>query len=280
MGFVRRADIERHRAGCFEARVAAVAAAVREHLGAGATVLATHADHAVVRVGDAVKRVAYGLDEASGAVAHVVVEDADVPVLAGYALDCAVQGELREAVATLVAGGAVDRTRVRDLARMARRDGTYWIEEAAAACEPASAPWWGWYEPQAALVRERLHGRIREIEAAVPSQRYAKLGEGRLPEYAAELRASVGQLRAVAGGLFDGLAADVTYQGEGLAAVHQSLRDEAGTLSTGLAWLESMVWAGKEGVVAATHDRIAARLRDALVVHAHLGTQRSTGHGA
>ena len=277
MGFVRQADVERHRSGCFEARVAAVAAAARQGLGAGAVVIATHADHAIVRAGEAVKRMAYTMDEGH-APAAVVVEDADVPVLAGFALDRAAQGALREGVAALLGGQGLDRTRVRDLARMARRDGAYWVEEAAAACEQAAAPWRGWYDPQAAAVRERLHGHIRDLEAAVPSQRFGKLAEGKLPEYAAELRASVAALREVARGVFDGLNVTVAYQEAELAAVHRSLQDEAGTMDRGLAWLEQMEWAGKEAAVAAAHDRIAARLRDALVVQAHLDTRRSTNH--
>lgn len=277
MAFVRKADIERHRAGCLEARVAAVAAAVQQ-VGAGAEVIATHVDHAIVRVGDEVKRVTYTMDEASGAPAGVAVEAADVPVLAGHDLDRAVQGDLREAVASMVAGQPVERTRVRDLARMARRDGAYWLGEAVAACRVPEAPWRGWYEPQAAVVREALHGRIREIEAAVPRQRYAKLPEGRVAEYAAELRESLAALRSVARGLFDALTPDVAYQEAGLAAVHQSLRVEAGTIDRGLAWLERLEWAGREATVAAAHDQIAAGLRDALVVREHLATRRSTEH--
>jgi hypothetical protein len=279
MGFVRKADIERHRAGCLEARVAAVREAAERALGTEIEVIATHADHAIVRAGSAVKRLTYSLAESGGLAGGVAVEDADMAALEGMDLDAAVAEDLRGVVAAMLAGQALPRTRVRDLSRMARRDGAYWLGEAVAGCARVEAPWRNWFAPQSATVREALHGRIREIEEPVPRQRFGKLPEGKLPEYAGELREGLAALRVVARGLFDDLTDDVAYQEAGLAAVHQSLRDEASTMDRGLAWLERMAWAGREGVVATAHDQIAATLRDALVVREHLRTRRSTDHG-
>lgn len=272
MAFVRKADVERHRAGSLEARVAAVAAAVRAQLGEGAEVIATHADYALVRVPEGVRRVEYQLAEGAGSVGLGAVAEADVPVLAGLDLDAAAADALREAV-----GGNWDRTRVRDLARMLRRDAAYWVPDAVAACVAEEAPWRGWFEPQGAVVRERLHGQIRDLEAPVPRTRYARLAPEALAAAEAELRESVGVLRQVARGMFDALSTDVAYQEAELEAVHQSLRAEAEAVDRGLAWVERMAWAGAVPVVATAHDRIAARLRDGLVVQAHLRCAQGAG---
>jgi hypothetical protein len=273
MGFVRKSDLERHAVGSLEARVQMVEAAVRAELGADARVLATHADHAIVQTLTGVKRLNFQLEEDASAVAKLEVVDTDVPVLEGRALDHAAGKDLREVAAALGRGEGVPRTRVRDLARMLRREVPYWVPDALAACVAEDAPWAAWYAPQGAGVRERLHGQIRELEAPVPRTRYGKLGPESLAACESELRESVAALRAVARGLFDGLTSDVAYQEAELVAVHQSLRAEALALDAGLAWVEEMDWAGAVPEVATAHDRIAARLRDGLVVQAHLRAQ-------
>jgi hypothetical protein len=273
MAFVRKADLDRHAEGSLEARLAAVRAAAAE---LQVTVLAVHEDYALVRAVDgAVKRMRYALAEsrASGA----VLEEADVPVLEGHGLDSAAGTDLREAAAALARGEAVGRTRVRDLARMLRREVPYWVPDALAACIREDAPWAGWYAPQGAAVRERLHGSIRDIEAPVPRTRYAKVAEGTLAGCEAELRESIAAIRGVARTMFDDLTLGVSYQEAELAAVHSSLREEARALDEGLAWVEKMDWTGKVPEVATAHDRIAARLRDGLVVQAHLRAQTRSG---
>jgi hypothetical protein len=270
MGFVRQADLERHRAGSMEARLAAVGAAAA---GLKAAVLAVHEDYALVRAEDgAVRRMRYALAEGC-AVTDVVLEEADVPVLEGRGLDKAAGGDLRAAAAALMQGEPMGRTRVRDLARMLRREVPYWVPEAVAACVREDAPWAAWYGPQGAGVRERLHGQIREIEAPVPRTRYAKLADSTLAGCEAELRESVGVLRGVARTMVDDLTQDVAYQETELTAVHQSLREDARTLDEGLAWVAELDWTGAVPMVATAHDRIAVRLRDGLVVQAHLRAQ-------
>jgi hypothetical protein len=197
-----------------------------------------------------------------------------VPVLEGVGLDAAARDDLRAAAAAMADGQAMGRTRVRDLARMLRGDVPYWVPDALAACVREDAPWAGWLLPQAAAVRERLHGSIREIEAPVPRTRYAKLADSTLDGCRDELRESLAALRSVARTLFDDLTPDVAYQDAELVAVHQSLREDAAALERGLAWVERMDWAGAVPAVATAHDRIAARLRDGLVVVAHLRAQQ------
>ncbi len=275
MGFVRKSDLDRYEAGSLEARVQMVEAVVRAELGADARVLATHADHAIVQTPTGVKRINFRLSEDASILTKPEVVDADVPVLEGRALDGAAGADLREAAAVLARGEAVPRTRVRDLARMLRREVPYWVPDALAACIREDAPWAGWFAPQGAAVREGLHGQIRDIEAPVPRTRYAKLADSTLAGCEAELRESMAAIRSVARTMFDGLTPDMAYQDAGLAAVHQSLREEARALDEGLAWVEQMDWAGKVPAVATAHDQIAARLRDGLVVQAHLRAQQT-----
>ena len=274
MGFVRQADVERHQGGSLEARVQMIEAMARAELGADAVVLATHVDHAIVSTSKGVKRLNYQLSEDASIVTKPEVVDADVPVLEGMELDVAAGTDLRAMAASMAAGETVGRTRVRDLARMVRRDVAYWVPDALAACVQEDAPWVAWYEPQGAIVREKMHGSIRDIEAPVPRTRYAKLPESTLDGCMAELRESIATIRKVACTMFDDLTQPTVYQDAELEAVHSSLRVEAESLDRGLAWVEKMDWAGSVPAVATAHDLIAARLRDGLVVQAHLRAQQ------
>jgi hypothetical protein len=275
MGFVRQADVERHQGGSLEARVQMIESVARAELGADAVVLATHADHAIVQTPTGVKRLNYQLSEDASIVARPEVVDADVPMLEGMDLDVAAGSDLRAMTAAMATGEKVERTRVRDLARMVKREVAYWVPDALAACVQEDAPWMGWYEPQGAVVREKMHGSIRDIEAPVPRTRYAKLPESTLAGCMAELRESIAAIRKVACTMFDDLTPDVAYQEAELVAVHRSLRAEAESLDRGLAWVEKMDWAGSVPAVATAHDLIAARLRDGLVVQAHLNAQQT-----
>lgn len=271
MAFIRKIDLLRHQQGSLEARLQVAKQAVRQALGEDATVLATHDTYALARSADGqVQTVQYQLQE--GQASGVTVVASDVPVLTGMALDRAVADDLPGVVTAMLEGQAMDRTRMRDLARMARTGAAYWMADALAMTESVGqgAAWWAYFAPQALQVRERLHGTIKQIEAPVPTTRFARLADARLGEYAQELRECVGTLRAVARGVFDTLKADVSYHDETVKAVHESLRQEMDGLNHALAWVEQMEWTGKLPDVAIAHDRIAARLRDGLVVRAHL----------
>lgn len=279
MGFIRQADVDRHQRGSLETRVGMIEAVARAELGVDAVVLATHANHAIVRTPTGVKRLNYQLSEDASICTKPEVVDADVPVLEGMELDAAAGTDLRATAASMAAGEKVERTRVRDLARMVKREVPYWVPDALAACVQEDAPWVAWYEPQGAAVRERLHGNIRDIEAPVPRTRYGKVPESTLADCLGELRESITAIRKVARTMFDDLTPDMAYQEAELVAVHQSLRAEAESLDRGLAWVEQMDWTGAVPVVATAHDRIAARLRDGLVVKAHLHAQQTRSEG-
>lgn len=273
MPFVRKADIDQHWAGSLEQRMEIAAKAVRDAVGDGAKVLATHESYALAQAQDGtVQRVTYQLQEGQAEdVAAAVAED--VPCLDGLGLDRVAAHDLRGAVSEMLKGSVLDRTRVRDLARMVKGDVPYWIDEAVDRLDKAGsgAEWWEYYAPQEPEIREGLHGSIRELESPVPKTRFSKLAEKKLPEVATELRECVGQLKTVAGGLFDDLATDVAYHTEDLATRHKSLRMEAQGIRDALAWIEQMEWNEEHlPVVATAHDRIAARLRNGVIMSAHL----------
>jgi len=277
MSFIRETDLGKHRIGSLEQRLTTVRTAVQQAMGEGTIVLSTHDTYAIARATDGtIKRVSYQLQE--GQTSDLAVTEAeDVPILAGLDLDRAAMVDLRETVQTMLDGTPIERTRVRDLAHMARKNRSYWVEEALAEAEVADSPWWNYYAPQAPIIREQLHGSIREIEGPVPRARFGKLAAGRLPEFESEMRACLKQIQGVAKGLFDALAPGMAYHKETVSAVHQSLRSEAQGIAEALAWVSQMDWAGKLPAVATAHDRLAARLRDGLVVRAHLDALTKEG---
>lgn len=281
MRYVRRGDLARHRQGSLEARLATVRTAVAEALGAEAQVLATHEDYALVRGSDGyLQQVRYQLTE-DGAQEVVIAEAADVPVLEGYGLDRAVADDLRTLTEALLAGENLGRDQWQDLARMTRGDVTYWVTEALDQLAEAQAhtAWMEYFSPQEPQIRKALHGHVREIEAPVPQLRFGRFAASKVEEYVGELRECLVQLQSVAGELFDGLGAAAVYNEEAMEAIHQSLRADAGDIAKALAQVEHMDWTGHLMDVAQAHDRLAGRLKDALIMQAHLKSATGVTHG-
>jgi hypothetical protein len=277
MKYARTVDLNRHRQGSLEARLAAAQQLVRDHLGEDTEMVATHETYAIARTADGrVHEVRYQLTEGQDPEV-LITEAADVPVLEGLALDRAAADDLRSVTESLLAGEAIGRDRWHDLARMARKDVTYWVGEALTELEESwgESAWWAYYAPQEPTIRKALHGSIREIESPVPQPRFGKFSEAKVEGYSTELRECLTQLQGVARGLFDDLSAPAVCYGEAMDAIHRSLRQEARDIAETLAWVERMNWTGHFSDVATAHDRLAARLKNALVMQAHL--KRATG---
>ena len=273
MPYIRGADVDRYYQRSLEGRAERIQAAIVEHVRgerpeAELTFLATGDGEALaLDETGRVLRAEFGMD-GGVPVGIAVAEATDVRVVA----EADVPAYVREGLAAVVEGGPDARTRVRELMQLVRSDEAYWLSDLLGQLEEASEEgWYHLYEANADRIRTTLHGSIREIEAAVPRTRFAKIAQRALPEFVEELRESFGTIRDAVQQVVDG-GAGMVFDGDDEfdGAIHESLMVEAQATVGLLSKVERLLRADDMGRAVVAHDRVAERARNMRVAAAYV----------
>ena len=273
--YVRGEDLAKWMGDSLEARISLVETAVTAKVGVAVELLATREDGALFRTPDgALHEAAFVF--VNGVVGDVAVQPSTLPVYEEAALPGLVSAELRDLAGAMVRGEAVERTRVRSLAGLLRKDEPYTLGAVLSQVDEALAGageqhWHTLYEANQERIRTALWGQIRELEARVPSTAYGKLPRARLPEFEAELRESIGLVGGVCVEIVDRIRPlAFAKDDEFLGAIRESLIAEAQLLHGLLAKAGRLVRAEDLERTAAAHDRWCGRARTMEVVSAYL----------
>jgi hypothetical protein len=275
--YVKSQDLEKWCAGSLEDRIDRVEAAIARTVGSPVEVVATREDCALFRdrTGRIVEAVFAVRD---GRVEDVEVRNDPVPVYEDVRLPQLVADELRDVTSGLLHGDPMTRTRVRALALLLRQDEDYWLSdvlsrlnEALQVDESVPGHWHTAYQANQERIRTSLWGSIRDLEARIPKTAYARLPSGRLPEFADELRESLGIVSTRLKEIVDGISRVVFDGDDGLyGAIRESLIAEAQLLRGLLAKAEQLMRADDLHRMAEAHDRLCGRAKTMEVVAAYL----------
>jgi hypothetical protein len=173
----------------------------------------------------------------------------------------------------MMRGKPIERTQVREVAQLLRKDEDYWLAGLLEKLDECGDDgWFQMYEANAEKIRTSLYGRIREIESRIPKTRYTKIARDKLAEFKAELRDSVCVLGEVLQQIVDECTGMVFDQGqdEFFGAIRSSLTAEAQAVCGLLGKAEKLMGSDDLERMAVAHDRLAERAKTMAVVSEYL----------
>lgn len=279
MPYVKGSELDKKFVGSLEHRAMVLQAAIQGKVGEEVTFLSTREEGTLFACSDGSIKEAVCKVNNDGSIKSVKIKDSDVGVVEDEDLPTHVASEARSVVEKLLANEAMDddtRTQVRSLAQVIDSDEDYWLTDVLAKLDEAvkDTKWADMYEANTEKIRTSLHGRIREIEGAVPRTRYRKIASEKLDEFGEELLESVGQLSTMAKDIVDECMPVVFHgeQEEFFGAVRDSLIAEAQTLHGLLGKAAKLVGSDWERLAEA-HDRLAERAKVMAIVSEYLKTR-------
>jgi len=265
MPFVQSSEIEKYHEGSFENRILVLQSAIESTVGKRVTMLATHPERALAIDEDGkFHELHFAMHDGH----PVGLQDypADVQVIGEDAMPRFLASELRGLVADGCSGRALDRTRVRDLCGLLKRDEHYWLGDVLEAITKATsdeAPWRKLYEDQKATVA----GRTEEFAGTIPTTRYTRLPAEKLESFTDELHDSLVALAGVFARVIDETSAVVFDVGdEKRSAVRNSLIVEAQAAKSLLSKAEKLMTSTDVTRTAEAHDRLAERAKKMVAV--------------
>jgi hypothetical protein len=264
-------------AGSFEQIAEQIASAVAATLG-DVNVLATHPMHAVVVDADGgFHQVIYECRD--GRVVEVVTEPLKVPVIDDAEqpryVACEAQEIVRLACEGKLVGDAL-RTRVHGLAQMVEQGVGYFASDAVLELQVAEDDaWYAWYARDVQKVRQRVVGSIREREDMVPAPLGAIPAE-KWADRELDLTISIQAMRSALGQLVDECAGLGFDENNELDAITRSLNGEALAMGAALEKAGRLMLTRDVGMMAETHDRLAKRVKQMVIVAEYLKRTRAT----
>jgi hypothetical protein len=279
MPFVQGSAIEKASKGSAESRLDAIHRCVHEHytetpLGIMATfddhVLAFAADHKLLKI-------SYSVDESGEYSVTGEKVSRAIPVIMEDDVANTVAKNLRQMAKAMMSGKLVPRTQVREMAALVRKDEMYWMSDIVSKLDEATdsaVEWYKMYEANIDRIRTSMHGRIREIEGAVPKTRYVKIPASKLASFKSEM----GESLQVIKGLLDEqcmTCGDYIFgdKQEFLSAVRESLIAEAQAVVGLLGRAEKLMGHADLSTVANAHDKLADRAKAMALVSSYLGSK-------
>lgn len=266
--FVKKEVLDGFRRGSYEERIELVKEACEVALDKAVNVIATDDMKAIVIDEDGnFHQLKYAMGD--GEISEATIHDFAVGTVDEESMDAEVAKELRAVVDALIEGQDVSRTQVRVLASMVEKGQLYWLSDVLKELhENLTGSWQETYTSNREAIRKGLQGKLQKLEGQVPSTRYAKLGK-KLPGFEFELRESMRVLAGVAQQIVDS-AGDLVFNDDEEGATHQALIAEARALRGLLCKAERLMRTDDLGRVAETHDGLAERTKEMLVMAEHL----------
>lgn len=275
MPFVQGSAIDKATQGSIEHNAEVVHQCVREHLSDHTlNIMATFEDHVLAFTEEHVLlKISYKMNESGTYEVVSAKPSKSIPVIQDEDVAVHVSKGLKSLAKKMMSGKKVERTQVRELAALTRKDEDYWMSDIVAKIEEScgECEWFKMYEANIERIRTSLHGRIREIESTVPKTRYTKIAAAKLGDFKGEMKESlqiIGNLFAEYAVLVEGQTFDEKQ--EFLTVVRESLIAEAQAVVGLLGKAEKLLGQSELPLVANAHDKLADRARTMALVSAYI----------
>ena len=274
MPFVQGSAIDKAMKGSIDERMSLVHLAVTEHYGSPLNIVATFEDHVLAFNEDKkLLKISYNVNEAGDFEVVKSAPSKAIPVIEDENVHVHVAKELKRITKRMMEGKKVERTQVRELAALTKKDESYWMSDILAKMDEScgETDWFRMYEANIERIRTSLHGRIRKIEESVPKTQYGKIAKDKLGSFDKEMAESL----AVISGLFEGYASFCSVlsfdeKQEFLGAVRESLVVEAQAIVGLLGKAEKLMGQSEISQVAEAHYKMADRARTMALVSAYI----------
>lgn len=275
MPYIQGSKVDKKFEGSFEHQSLLINNAISEHFeDAPVNVLMTHPDHSFVVDKDGkVLKLTYSIE--GGEVKDLKAKPSKaIPVIEDDGISAHVAKELKSLVKSAISGKPMPRTQVREVSQLLKSDEDYWLSGVLTKLEEATGEtdWFKMYEANQEHIRTGLHGKLKDVEGAVPTTRYAKIVSSKLSKFEPEIKESLTVLQDLTSQLVDECSQIVfdKDRDEFLSAICDSLIVEAQAINGLLGKAEKLMGSQDVGLMAVAHDRLAGRAKIMTVVAEHL----------